>query len=189
MNEETSRIIDEVLQIFASPSDFKRIEGISLLQGKLELSCQKQRQELKTIIGELTEKNRKATEHSKRMSPIEEHEKRVTMLKRELDGISFSISHLEKSSLEYQEKIQEFREKQAQLLQIEEQEKLRFIDMGAKHKKIMSLYTNVAPIDWRSQGDTVSGYILGTESIKSFQYVQKSEFEICNSLWEKLASI
>jgi predicted RNase H-like nuclease (RuvC/YqgF family) len=183
----TERIIQDVLHIYSSPDDFTKVETICQLQQSIEESCHRQKLELKTLINDLTEKNKKALENTKRRDPIEEHEKRITMLKRELDGIQFSIANLEKSTLDYQNKLQELKDREASLMLKEQNERNKFETVTVPmNKKMIGLYTHVAPIDWMVEGKKCAGFILQEDKVKEFEFVNKTDFEICNSIWDML---
>lgn len=187
MNEETSKIVDEVLQIYSSPNDVKRVQEIQCLQQQLEENCMKQRQELKNIIHELTERNKKAERNTIRTDSKEEHEKRLMMLRRELEDIQFHISNIEKHANDHKQQILDLQARMEQLQKREQQEKEEFEQKYIpRHKRTMNLYNYIVPIQWDNQGDGVKGCIVKESKITPFHFKNQSDFDICNSIWEIL---
>lgn len=187
MNEETAKIVDEVLQIYSSPNDINRIQEIKGLQQHLEENCLKQRQELKNIINELTEKNKKAERNTVRMDYKEDHEKRLVMLRRELDDVQFHLSNIDKAASDYKQQIQQLQARIEEIQKREQQEKEEFDQRYIpRYKRTMNLYNYIVPIQWDSQGDGLKGCVVKENKITPFHYQNQTDFDICNSLWEIL---
>ena len=95
-SNETEQIIDEVLAVYGCNNDVKKIQEIEYIKKEMYQQCSAQQQELKKIVNELTEQNKKKMKDTTRTEPLEEHEKRLHMLKRELNDIQFELTSKEK---------------------------------------------------------------------------------------------
>eukprot|EP01080_Neovahlkampfia_damariscottae_P012090 gene12090-5583_t len=187
-SNETEQIIDEVLAVYACNNDIKRIQEIEYIKNEMYEHCVAQQKELKKIVTDLTQQNKKKMKDTTRTEPLEEHEKRLHMLKRELNEVQFELTSKEKISNDMTKKLTSLKCKVEQM----EKEMNQDIENFKKKvvptaKKMNHLAEGLLQVQWDFTNPNVRGYVLKEENVKVFNFdSNKSEFEICNSLWEML---
>jgi predicted nucleic acid-binding Zn-ribbon protein len=97
-SDETDTIIEEVLAVYFSNNDIRKIQEILDIEEEIEHHCHEQQKELKNIVQELTEQNNRKKKDLVRLEPLEEHEKRIQMLKRELNDLQCELGSKERIS-------------------------------------------------------------------------------------------
>eukprot|EP00301_Raphidiophrys_heterophryoidea_P023087 c7075_g1_i1.p1 GENE.c7075_g1_i1~~c7075_g1_i1.p1 ORF type:complete len:189 (+),score=51.12 c7075_g1_i1:64-630(+) len=185
--------MESVKQIASSlgPECAQQIGDIAQANSELVSKCQQQRQQLASLIRDMTRRVEAVREDAARVEPVSVHSTRMAQLHSEKEAVRRNIRSTGLGREEMAKKMEDAKQEEMRIREEIAQLHQKRSHASKQLESTLQLYTSVFPVRWNHANSSTSS-VVGFVSLPDKQEVvpfnfsteKMSAFEITNSIWK-----